>query len=405
MNRYLLSLADNDADLNTVGGKGMSLARLARAGLPVPDGFHINTAAYRHFVQANGLQSGIVTAMAGVDVTRPATAEAAAATIRQLFAAATIPADLADAISAAYAALPTMDQAVAVRSSATAEDLPEASFAGQQETFLNVSGAPAVLAATQKCWASLWTARAISYRARQGIGVADVALAVIVQELVPAEAAGVLFTANPLNGQRDEAVINAAWGLGEAVVSGAVTPDSIVVDKIAGRILSRETATKRVMTVRTANGTEEETVSTEQQNAPVLTEAQALELSRYGSEIEALYGMPMDIEWTLSAGQLAIVQARPITALPKLVAELPTEWPLPDPKAHYARGSLAEHTPSPVSPLFATMGLRIANEATERLWIDVIGVDSGSCLSKMAFTCRSTTMSTPPSVSAQRRSG
>ncbi|OQY36344.1 MAG: hypothetical protein B6243_03380, partial [Anaerolineaceae bacterium 4572_5.2] len=205
---------------------------------------------------------------------------------------------------------------VAVRSSATAEDLPDASFAGQQETYLNISGAASVLEATQKCWASLWTARAIGYRARQSIASEGVALAVVIQEMVFADAAGIMFTANPLNGKRDEALINASWGLGEAVVGGAVTPDSLTVSKPNGRVIQRENAEKQMMTVRTESGTEEQPVPDHLKNKVVLNDEQAVELARLGTKIETLYGMPMDIEWTLAEGEFAIVQARPVTALP-----------------------------------------------------------------------------------------
>ena len=258
-----------------------------------------------------------------------------------------------------------------MRSSATAEDLPDASFAGQQETYLNISGAASVLEATQKCWASLWTARAIGYRARQSIASEGVALAVVIQEMVFADAAGIMFTANPLNGKRDEALINASWGLGEAVVGGAVTPDSLTVSKPNGRVIQRENAEKQMMTVRAESGTEEQPVPDHLKNKAVLSDEQAVELAGLGTKIETLYGMPMDIEWTLAEGEFAIVQARPVTALPPA----PIEWPELEKGATLIRGSLAEHTPSPVSPLFATLGLRIANLETHRLWEEYIGVD------------------------------
>lgn len=173
----------------------------------------------------------------------------------------------------------------------------------------------------KRCWASLWTARAIGYRSRQGIAPADVSLTVVVQELVPADAAGILFTANPLTGARDQVVINAAWGLGEAIVGGQVTPDTLVVDKASGAILSKEIAEKDLMTVRTAEGTREEPVPPEQRGQPVLQPAQAAELARIGAQIEQLYGRPMDIEWARANGHLFIVQARPITALPEPAAQ------------------------------------------------------------------------------------
>ena len=188
--------------------------------------------------------------------------------IGEFFTNGMIPAEIALAISEAYAELlqltnlqPSENQkSVAVRSSATAEDLPGASFAGQQDTYLNIRGEQAVLEAVKRCWASLWTARAMAYRARQNIAPDEVALAVVVQELVFAEAAGVMFTANPVNGRRDELMITAAWGLGEAIVSGAVTPDTITVNKSTGRPVRRETAEKLVMTVRTEAGTTEQPV-------------------------------------------------------------------------------------------------------------------------------------------------
>ena len=354
MNAYILSLSDPQADLAAAGGKGASLARLAQAGLPVPGGFHITTAAYREFVAANGLQPHILEALKEVDPLQPTTLEAASAAIYQRFTAASIPASLAAVILPAYTALSAQDPTVAVRSSATAEDLPEASFAGQQETYLNVRGASALLEAVRKCWASLWTGRAIAYRLRQGIAPQDVALAVVVQLLIPAEAAGILFTANPLTGKRSEAVINAAWGLGEAVVGGLVTPDTITVDKLKGQVLQRKTAAKQVMTVRTASGTQEQPVPDALKDKPVLSDTQAARLVGYGVQIEALYGMPMDIEWAWTAtAEFAILQARPITGL----GEAPVEWTPPNPKATYMRTSVADLMPDPLRPLYITLGI------------------------------------------------
>jgi rifampicin phosphotransferase len=353
MKPYILPLSDPQANLETVGGKGMSLARLAQAELPVPGGFHITTQAYHQFVSANHLQPGILAALDDVDASRPATLEEASRAIRRLFAGASIPAELATAIVDAYATLPGSNPPVAVRSSATAEDLPEASFAGQQETYLNISGADHVLAAVKNCWSSLWTGRAISYRLRQNIPPESVALAVVVQLLVNAEAAGILFTANPLNARRDELVINAAWGLGEAVVGGAVTPDTITVGKADGKVLRRETAEKQVMTARTESGTQEQPVPDSLKSVPVLTDEKATELANLGCQIEDLYGLPMDIEWALADGHFTILQARPVTAL----GEAPLEWKLPRPKGVYMRTSVVDLMPDPLSPLFATLGI------------------------------------------------
>src|SRR5207237_2162855 len=235
----VLALDDPAATLEQVGGKGASLARLAAVGLPVPPGFHITTDAYRYFVTENRLQEQILASVSSVTADQPTSLEEASRKIGRMFAQGSMPAEIAEAIRQAYVALGGDDLSVAVRSSATAEDLPELSFAGQQETYLNMRGEAMVLDAIKRCWASLWTARAIGYRARSGIAHEEVSLAVVVQELVLADAAGILFTANPLTGERDQVLINAAWGLGEAIVSGRVTPDTVVVDRASGTITAQ----------------------------------------------------------------------------------------------------------------------------------------------------------------------
>ena len=223
----------------------------------------------------------------------PAAFEEVAEGIRALFSGGKVPEEMAEEIRAAYQELSEDGETpVAVRSSATAEDLPGMSFAGQQETYLNVRGAEAPLEAVKNCWASLWTARAMAYRARQGIDPETVSLAVVVQRMVESEAAGVMFTANPSNGRRDQATISAAWGLGESVVSGSVTPDSIVVEKGSGRVLSRETSDKQVMTVYSENGTEERPVPEARRRQAVLDDGAAAELVRYGKRIEELLRNP-----------------------------------------------------------------------------------------------------------------
>ncbi|MBB5802375.1 pyruvate,water dikinase [Saccharothrix ecbatanensis] len=270
----VLPLADSAADLDTVGGKGASLARLAAAGLPVPDGFHLTTHAYRRFVA--DIEARIGDALREDD---------SAALIAAEFERKDMPEEIAAAIRAALPPGP-----VAVRSSATAEDLPDLSFAGQHDTFLDVTGDD-VLDAVKRCWASLWTERAIAYRARNGI--TDVALAVVVQEMVPADAAGVLFTANPVTGARTESVVNAAPGLGEALVGGTVTPDEYVV-----------------------------TSGVVRRSGDLLSDAEVLELAGLGERIQDLYGMPMDVEWAVVGGRISVLQARPITALPEARAEV-----------------------------------------------------------------------------------
>jgi rifampicin phosphotransferase len=295
---YLLPLDSPAASLETAGGKGANLARLMEAGFPVPGGFIVTTAAYRAFLQENNLARVIEAALARLVPDNPASLELVSRVIREQFGAGRVPAELAVALSTTYLAQPIAHMAVAVRSSATAEDLPDLSFAGQQDTFLNVVGEEALLGAVIRCWSSLWTARAIGYRARNGISHEGVALAVVIQTMVEAEAAGVLFTANPLTGRRTETVIDAIAGLGEALVSGQVTPDHYVVVPADGQVVTKYLAGE----------------------AAVLPDGVIRELAVLGERIAAHFGTPQDIEWAWAEGQLWIVQARPITSL----------YPLPD---------------------------------------------------------------------------
>ena len=369
---FILNLDSPQATLEQVGGKGASLARMAAAGLPVPGGFHITTAAYRRYVDENHLGDRILSAVAQANT--PSTIDRASAQIQSLIGEGTIPNDIAAMTRQRYEDLGA-DTPVAVRSSATAEDLPDMSFAGQLETYLNVRGGDAVIDAVKRCWASLWTGRAIAYRQRQGIRSQDVSIAVVVQQLVPAEAAGVAFTANPVTGARDELMINAAWGLGEAIVSGRVTPDTIVIHKPDAAIASEQIADKEIMTVRTAEGTREEPVPEDKRRQAVLEPGQATELARLGIQIERLYGQPMDIEWALCEGRIFILQARPITALPQARATL--DWKVPHRRHRYFRMSVAEILPEPLSPLFATLALPAYTAATQHLMAEAKFLPAG----------------------------
>ena len=276
-------------DIALAGGKGANLGELSRAGLPVPPGFVVTTGAYDAFVEAGRLRDEILALASRAE--DPIAFGSAAEKIRALFARTAIPENLAEEIRAAYGTLADKDgAAVAARSSATAEDLPGASFAGQQETYLNVRGEAALLEAVRGCWASLWTARAMAYRQNQEIDHASVSLAVVVQQMVESEAAGILFTADPVSGRRDRTIISAAWGLGEAVVGGRVAPDTLVVDSSNERVISREIADKEVMTLYTEDGTAERPVPAERRREPVLGDAESLDLARYGARIEELYG-------------------------------------------------------------------------------------------------------------------
>jgi pyruvate,water dikinase len=321
---WLTELGKGDGAL--AGGKGANLGELLRTSLPVPPGFVVSTAAYRHFVAANSLQPEIERLAQAAPPDDLTSLTGAANAIGALFARSILPAEVAAAIREAYATL--REPPVAVRSSATAEDLPGASFAGQMETYLNIQGADALLAAVRRCWASLWTARAISYRARQGIAPAAVSLAVVVQELLAADAAGVLFTANPVNGRRDQMVIDGCWGLGESLVSGRVTPDHWVVSACTGAVLEARVARKEVMTSRQEAGTTLLPAPAALREKPVLDEAQVAELTDLGRRVGAHYGAPQDIEWALAQGRLYLVQARPITSL----------FPLPRPEPAVTAG-------------------------------------------------------------------
>ena len=309
----VMALDDPGAATGVVGGKGASLARLARAGFRVPPGFHVTTSAYLDFVDQGGLREPLLAALSAADLSDPASSW-----LSSLRASAScslaqpMPASTAAAIAAAYASLGG-DVPVAVRSSATVEDLPGMSAAGQHDTYLNIRGEGAVLDAVKRCWASLWSPRAIGYRARRGVDPGDVSIAVVVQLLVPAEAAGVMFTADPVSGAHDKVVISANWGLGESVVAGEATPDSAVVDRTSGTLVSYQTGSKDTMTVTADTGTRSASTPADLRSAQVLTPDQAGELARIGLAIEKLYGQPMDIEWVLAAGELSVVQARPIT--------------------------------------------------------------------------------------------
>ena len=282
-----------------------------------------------------------------------------------------MPDKIASAIRHAYIELDGASEdnlTAAVRSSATAEDLPEMSFAGQQETYLNIQSAEQVLAAVKRCWASLWTARAIGYRARHNIASADLSLAVVVQELVAADAAGILFTAHPVTGARDQIMINATWGLGEAIVSGAVTPDTILVKKESGVIIDQVITEKAMMTVRIPEGTREEAVPEDKRMLAVLTTEQIGALTRLGLRIERLYDQPMDIEWALKDGQIFIVQARPITTLQNNSATLEDWNDSLTYDALWSNGNLGEAVPDVMTPCTWSLIQIFMSEATSPMF-------------------------------------
>jgi len=220
---YILPFNTTEATLETVGGKGQSLSRMTMAGFPVPSGFHVTTSAYRRFVDANDLRGSTLGLAKPAVIEGNLSFEPASEAIQSLFSLGEIPDDIIGEIRQAYGKLDDPDPPVAVRSSANAEDLPDMSFAGQQDTYLNTRGETALIDVVRRCWASLWTARAISYRHQMGIGQDQVAMAVVIQRMAPAAVSGILFTANPATGEREEMILNASFGLGEAIVGGEVT--------------------------------------------------------------------------------------------------------------------------------------------------------------------------------------
>ena len=311
----VLDFANIDGDaLAAVGGKAANLGVLTRAGLPVPAGVCVATEAYRQVAASAGLDA-LLAALASTPTTDIARLASLAGEARASMLAAPVPDPVARAVVAGYARL-GVDAPVAVRSSATAEDLPFASFAGQQDTYLNVVGPDAVLDAVRRCWASLWTDRAVAYRATGGIDHRNLRLAVVIQRMVDVETAGVLFTANPVTGHRRQAVIDANPGLGEAVVSGVVNPDHFVVDTSSGEILERRIGDKRVVIRARPGGGTDRVERPAGASEACVTDGQVRALAALGDRVEAHYGAAQDIEWAFDVkGKLWLTQARPITTL------------------------------------------------------------------------------------------
>ena len=325
---FIKAIAElGQTDLSIAGGKGANLGALLQAGLPIPGGFVVTTDGYRAFMKTNHLDADLRRILDSTQMDDLAALESASDRIRACFRIGQIPFPLADEIRQAYLTMPEQPRAVAVRSSATAEDLPDLSFAGQQDTYLNILGEEALLDAVVRCWASLWTARAIGYRARNAISQGDIALAVVVQKMVQSDVSGVLFTANPLTGTRSETIIEATFGLGEALVSGQVEPDHYTVDTVSGLILRKTLGAKALAIEGRAEGGTR-TIEQDQSHCQALIDEQILALTRLGQQAAAHFGVPQDIEWAWADGRMYIVQSRPITSLyplPTNVAGEPLE--------------------------------------------------------------------------------
>jgi pyruvate,water dikinase len=322
-------------DVEIAGGKGANLGELTRAGLPVPPGFVVAAPAYAAFCEESGLRARLSEQLRDVDVDDTFALEAAARGARELVAGTPMPAWLEEAIVAAYRELAgdQTDQAVAVRSSATAEDTESASFAGMNETFLNIQGADGVVDAVRRCWASLFGARTVFYRAKRGFSQADMDIAVVVQRQVEAARAGVMFTIDPSTGRADRIVIEGAYGLGESVVSGSVSPDRYLVAKPQLTIVSREVRHKELaIEPAEGGGTVTRQLGPEEAGRPVLDDGDVHALAELAMRIERHYGAPQDTEWAFDAdGDVFMLQSRPVTSVggaPEAAAGAPQGEPL-----------------------------------------------------------------------------
>ena len=351
-----------------VGGKGAHLGELSRIeGIRVPAGFCVTTDAFRRIMAEAPSIDDRLDRLSRLNPDDRESIRTLSAEIRRTLEGIAIPDDLAAAITRALARLGEQ-AAYAVRSSATAEDLPTASFAGQQDTYLNVVGPAAILQHVSRCWASLFTERAVTYRLRNGFDHRKVHMAVVVQQMVFPEAAGVLFTADPVTSNRKVASVEASFGLGEALVSGLVNADVYKVRD--GEIVAKAVATKQLaIHASPAGGTQEQAIEPAQQEQPALTDAQVVRLAQLGRRIEAHFGCPQDIEWCLVDDGFQIVQSRPITTL----------FPIPEvgDRANHVYVSVGHQQmmTDPMKPLGLSVwqltALRPMYEAGGRLFVDV----------------------------------
>ena len=302
-------------DINSVGGKGASLGEMTAIGLPVPKAFVVTAQAFRKFLIETGIEEELFRRLERLDVDDNGALESVSKDVQGLVLSVEMPDQIREEIVAAYDRMGEDGTVVAVRSSATAEDLPDASFAGQQDTFLNILGETDLLEAVQQCWASLYGARAIYYRSKQGFDDRSVNIAVVVQELIRSEKSGVMFTSHPVTGE-PLTIVEGSWGLGEAVVSGSVSPDNYVFDLRSERVVDRLIAEKEIMIVPEGKrGTKTVTLSAKQRTAPVLSDAEVARLATLGKIAEDHYGIPQDVEWAIVGDVFFILQSRPITTI------------------------------------------------------------------------------------------
>lgn len=313
--KYVLWFHEIDKDdVAIVGGKGANLGEMTQAGFPVPGGFVVTSAAYKHMIAENNLEDKIKVMLKDLNVEDADALNRASKRVQDLIEKSPFPKDIEEQVFKAYDKLGA-NSWVAVRSSATAEDLPEASFAGQQETYLNVRGDASVIVHVRKAWASLFEPRAIYYRVQQGFDHFKVALAVPVQRMVQSDVSGIMFSINPVTNDKSRIVIEAVWGLGENIVQGAVTPDHYEVDKVTLKLLEHKTVHQDIEMVRSGEGNIQRKVPVSRQDKRKLTDDQAEEVARLGKKLQQHYFFPQDSEWAIENGKLYVVQTRPITTV------------------------------------------------------------------------------------------
>ncbi|MEM2956451.1 MAG: phosphoenolpyruvate synthase [Candidatus Pacearchaeota archaeon] len=344
MERNILWLNEiGKEDINIAGGKGANLAEMYNIGLPVPPAFIITANAFKKFIEDTGLKDRILNELKKIDIENTSYLEQKASEIQLMITRQKIPQHLEEEIIEAYNNM-NVDSSilkaassdvlniiktarepifVAVRSSATTEDLKTASFAGQQETFLNIKGTAQLIEAVKKCWASLFTARAIYYRERRGFEHEKSLIAVIVQKMINSDKSGVTFTINPVTNNKDEIVIEAVFGLGEGIVSGAIAPDRYIVDKHTNKIKEKFVSFKPIYFTRSSSGnTVKSNLPMEKINEQVLENYEIIKLANYARDIEEHYGIPQDIEWAIEYGKIYIVQTRPVTTVEKEIKKV-----------------------------------------------------------------------------------
>ena len=367
MSAHVRSFGEIEAiDNSAIGGKATGLVKLVRAGLPVPDGYVIGTSAYEEFLRAGDLMAGIESILATIDYANPDQLEAACARIRAAIVAAPIPASIEEQCAAYYARLGAAgaDAFVAVRSSGTAEDTANASFAGLHDTYLHIRGRAGVADAVRRCWASMWSGRAVSYRHSTGFDHGAARIAVVVQTMIDAEVSGVMFTANPLNARTDELVINASWGLGEGIVSGIVVPDEYTLGHRPLCVRQRSLGSKEVQVVRdpeTGVGTVHQPVPAARRDVACMSDAQLLALSQVGLRVMDFHeGLPQDLEWAIVGDQVYLLQSRPITGVEfTWDADIDGFQTVPEDHATvWSGGWAAEFWNGAISPLFYSIRSR-----------------------------------------------